>query len=253
MKKIILECDKTITKYDNKLPVYFQGWLMEHISPEIADNWHNDGLKPYSLSVVEEHKKISFEINLFTNDAINVVEELLLGDDMSEIKLESSFQKVFRILSKDTQELSKKELSDIFYRSESNNQFTIKFLSPTSFKTNGEYHMFPDIRLLLQSIMRKYNFVYENSSEIDEDLFNELVSKTKIVSYRTFSSYHPIHKTYIPGFKGDIKIRCKGNQTIVNYLAMLMEFSNFSGVGIKNTMGMGAIQTKEVKKGGKYE
>lgn len=252
MKKIILKSTKTIKKYDNKLPLHFQGWLMDNIEPDLASKWHRNGLKPYSIYVSEGNNEVHFEINLFNSESIVPIEKILLNEELNELKFNSSFQEKYIIDDKELISIRKKDLSDIFYRSESNNEFTIKFLSATSFKSNGEYLMFPDINLILKSLMRRYNYVFENSNEIDWDLFNELVSKTKIVSYRTFSSYHPIHKVYIPGFKGDIKIRCNGNQTIVNYLAMLIKFSNYSGIGIKNTMGMGSVRAREVVKGVKH-
>ena len=114
-------------------------------------------------------------------------------------------------------------------------------MSPMSFKVQGDYYFFPDLELMFRNLMQKYNATFENTNIVDNDLLQEILENSKIVSYKIQSSYYPIHKAFIPGTIGRIKIRFKGNQTLTNYTQMLLNFGVFSGIGVKTGMGMGHI------------
>lgn len=42
-----------------------------------------------------------------------------------------------------------------------------------------------------------------------------------------------------------IKLKCTGNKEFRSLMNMLIKFGEYSGVGIKNSMGMGAIRLRE--------
>jgi len=251
VRKITLVCEKSVPIFENKLSVHFQGWLMRQIDSQYADELHKSQLKPYTIHTTQNRGDLHFVITMLTEHSKDVISNVLLNNNFEQFSLDSSQQKTFIIKEKKVEEKSQRDLSNLFYQKESYYQFDITFESPTSFKSQGEYVFMPDVRLFFQSIMQKYNFIFEESTRIETDLLNELCEKTKIVNYRIESSYHPIHRTHIPGFKGTIKLSCDGNNTLLNYLSMLLSFADYSGVGIKTSMGMGALSTKGIKKGEK--
>lgn len=251
VRKITLVCEKNVPIIENRLPVYFQGWLMNQIESQYADELHKPQLKPYTIYTTYDGGELSFVITMLTEQSEDVISNIMLNKEFTQFNLDSSQQKAFKIIRKKIEEKSQQDLSNLFYQKESFSQFDVIFKSPTSFKSGGEYVFLPDLRLIFQSLMQKYNFIFEESTIIETDLLNELCNHTKIVNYRIESSYHPIHRTYIPGFKGKIRLSCTGNKTLLNYLSMLLSFADFSGVGIKTSMGMGAVSTKGIKKGEK--
>lgn len=234
---------------EHKLGVYFQGWLMHQLPDEIATTLHHSTIKPYSISVRHSGNTVIFTVSLLGDEMTRHVEPILLNEDLKAFTLSSSKQKEFKVQKIQIETLTQAELSKIFYQDSAPKHYRIKFLSATSFKEDGEYIMFPDLKLLLQSLMQKYNVIFEKNNHVDQDLLNDLILKTRIVNYRLQSSYYPVHKSFIPGFLGEIKIACYGNQTLRNYLNMLLTFGSYSGVGIKTTMGMGTIECIKVKKG----
>jgi len=249
MKKIILRCEDSTNKKDNKLGVYFQGWLLHQLPDEVATALHESIIKPYTVSVKQKNGMVEFIVTVLKDDLIREVDKVLLSDGLNTIGLTSSKQKEFMIKERVVKVLTEKDLSQMFYQVDAAKKYALEFYSSTSFKAEGEYYFFPDLRLIYQSLMRKYNVIFENNNHVDQDLLNELVAKTKIVSYRVQSTYYPIHKSFIPGFTGTIKVSCFGNQTLANYLNMLLRFGSFAGVGIKTSMGMGAVEYQEIKKG----
>lgn len=76
----------------------------------------------------------------------------------------------------------------------------------------------------------------------DEDTLEELVTQSEIVRYRLQTIPFPLEKTNITGFIGNICIHIKGPETMARYVRMLAKFGEFSGVGIKTGMGMGAMK-----------
>ncbi|WP_164544043.1 CRISPR-associated endoribonuclease Cas6 [Jeotgalibaca ciconiae] len=245
MRKITLICEKERNRNTNKLAVYIHGWLMENLEEEFVSALHNQELNHYTLHVERKNDYIYIVVTLLDEDKTYLIEEFLLSSTLNEIIIKSTNEK-YKIVGRNIEDKSLSELTERFYQEDSKNTFQITFLSPTSFKSNGEYIMFPDLRFIFQSLMNRYSFVFEGNKKVDKDLLDELCDKTKIVSYRLNSSYYPVHQSYIPGYFGEIKIRCKGNKTLVNYLNMILEFGEFSGVGVKTAMGMGAILVKQV-------
>ena len=51
----------------------------------------------------------------------------------------------------------------------------------------------------------------------------------------------------IPAFLGTVTLKIDGPQQMVNLIHLLLRFGEFSGVGIKCAMGMGAIELLEKK------
>ncbi len=249
MRKIILECKNNDTKEDYKLASYFQGWLLEKVGSSYATEVHLPKMNAYTLSVQNGRDSILFIVTLLDDKSRQEMGAVLLDPKLTDIAFKSGKKGKYFIQRKIVVDKTQADLTEIFYHGNSESTFRIYFQTPTSFKSEGEYVIFPDVRLLIQSLMKKYNALFEDTEYVDVELLDELSAATRIVSYKLVSSYYPIHRTFIPGFKGEIKIRCKGNQTLRNYLGMLLEFANFSGIGIKTSMGMGAVKTEEVKKG----
>ena len=100
----------------------------------------------------------------------------------------------------------------------------------------------PDIRLLFGSLMRKYSASSKTVEMIDEETLDYIVSHTSISDFRIRSTRFPLEGIKIPSFMGEITLHFTGTDTMARYAKMLLEFGEFSGVGIKAGMGMGAIR-----------
>lgn len=241
MRKIILECEYNNKKWHNKSAVYFHGWLMQHLDNEYVSALHESEMNAYTIHARRKQSTIEFVISLLNEEAIDQISPILLNPDTKSISFHST-NETYLIQKRNIEDFTQSDLSRMFYDDKKIRHFEIEFITPTSFKRNGEYTLFPDLRLIYQSLIQKYTFIFEESKEVDKELLQSLVERTKIVSYQLRSSYHPIHRTHIPGFIGKIKIKSSANQTLSNYLHMLLMFGEFAGVGIKTSMGMGAIK-----------
>lgn len=240
MKKILLTCE-TSKKYSYDLAPKLHGWLMEHMDSEMAENFHISQVNPYSLRVIPQKNMVLLDISVLDESIEEIFDEILLDDSLEKIVLGNNSEITLKIIDKEVKFLSAKQLADSFYVNKPKREIQINFLTATGFKVKGEHVYLPDILLIFQNLMMRYTVIFESTNKIDKELLKEIVDKTKIVSFSIQSSYYPIHGRYIPGFIGKIKIRCNGSNTLTSYLNLLLCFAEYSGIGIKTSMGMGAV------------
>jgi len=221
-----------------------QGVIMENIDEGFAERLHLQGLNPYSQYVESRRDGRYWVIQTLTQEAGKQIIDPLLSPAFLSFHL-NRIGKDISILEKTQSETHIKELIDNFYFGQSERIFRMRFLTPTAFKSKGEYIFYPNLRLLYGSLMRKYAAVCENEAEQDEDTLESLVENTMIVRYDLKSVYNEIGRSRLPAFCGMIVIKATGSQQLVNYLHFLLRFGEYSGVGIKSAMGMGAIKIFE--------
>lgn len=127
------------------------------------------------------------------------------------------------------------------------NQFTFRFKSPTSFRSQGQQILFPTPELFLTSLMQKWNVFARKkiTREIAEDFKKILVTRYSLETQEvSFSDYKII------GFTGEASYKLPPGidpmvKIVVNALAGL---APYSGVGYKTPMGLGWVEMKSDRK-----
>ena len=233
--KLELEADDIDYKKSSNL----QGILMENIDTEYAGILHGNQLNPYSQCLIRENGKNIWCIKTLTEEAYEQIIQ-----PMSEVK-SVVFKKSGRDVGVTKWQMDRceeRELLDEFYDTSCSKYLDIQFMSPTAFKQDGRYVIYPDLRLIYGSLMRKYSAASGELDMIDEDLLNQLTDYSSITRYRLQTILFPMEKINITGFVGNISIRVHGPETLARYVRLLLRFGEFSGVGIKTGMGMGAMR-----------
>jgi CRISPR-associated endoribonuclease Cas6 len=222
-----------------------QGVLMEQIDSEFALFLHTQSLNPYSQSITLENGKTVWCVKTLNKNSYQNIIIPLKNDTFNKFTITKKNINV-EIVSKELIIKSKKELLEEFYNIPSDKNIKIEFITPTAFKSNGRYVIMPDLRLIFQSLMNKYSASSDNELQMfDEDTLEQLVDYSEISSYRLKSTYFPIEGVKIPSFKGELGIRFHGTDTMARYARMLFEFGQYSGIGIKTSMGMGACRIEK--------
>ncbi|SFG15501.1 CRISPR-associated endoribonuclease Cas6 [Ligilactobacillus ruminis] len=245
MKKLLLKCRRECDIDDCRESVYLHGWLMNHLDDDFASELHQAGMNPMSIQVVHDEESVSFIINLLTEKACNEVEPLIMSDSLNMIRINSGNQHEFEIIEKSVFERSESDLSKIFYGNDCSKVLKLKIMTPTAFKTNGKYVFLPDVRLVFQNLMKKYGCAFEKGEDIDFELLDEICIKVEVAAFSLKSRRFYLHKAYVNGFQGYLTLVCHGSQTLTNYIAMLLKFAEYSGIGVKTSMGMGAVRILE--------
>lgn len=227
----------------NKASV-LHGVIMENIDYEYANKLHEDGLKPYAQFIRREENKYVWYIKTISIEAYENIIEPLNSLDFKEFVVKHNALNV-KIIEKrlDIQKLD--DFFDSFYDLKSARVYNIEFKTPTAFKSSGKYQFYPEVEKILQSIMNKMNSVMENKSVFDEEVYEQLCNSIEIVGYNLHSIKFELEGTRIPAFMGSITIKIHGNQTMCTFMKKILEFGNYSGVGIKTALGMGNIECIE--------
>lgn len=243
MKKVQLHLSKVEIR-DDDLVAKLQGFLMSRISADFADFLHEQETNPYSLNLYSTREKMIWTVNLLAQEAEEEILPQLL--DLKEIQL-NTYSESISVKGLEIQTLSQQSLLEVFQEDNPSSIVYIHFYTPTTFKRQGKFVLFPDTRLIFQSLMQKYSRLIEGKSEIEEETLQFLADHSQISSYQLRSHHFPIHGRKYPAFRGRVTIRIQGASSLKAYAHMLLRFGEFSGVGTKCSLGMGGMRIEERK------
>lgn len=216
-----------------------QGIIMENIDSQYASYLHGNQLNPYSQYVIKKDGISQWHIQTITTEAYeNIILPLV---NLKKIEIKKKALEV-KISARELQTYEEKGLIREFYDVKCPKYLEINFLTPTAFKRDGKYVAYPDLRLVYGSLMRKFSEASNEIDMVDENILQELTDKSEIIRYRLRTIPFPLEQIKITGFIGNVCIRINGPETLARYVRMLIKFGEFSGVGIKTGIGMGAMQ-----------
>lgn len=219
------------------------GILMELIDPEYADRLHSDGRKPFHqyISRMTENSFL-WTICALNREAKEKIIDILVNRKtfyMKHKELELYVKKWS--LSGTTYE----ELIQKYYFSEQPRDITIQFLTPTAFKSNGQYVFIPDTRLIFQSLIQKYNSFSSNTKVDGMEIIEHYKDYSFIKKYKLHSVRFSLEGVWISAFLGEITVYIKGPKQMVSLAHMLVAYGEYAGIGIKTALGMGSIVKRE--------
>lgn len=227
-----------------KLSIYmssnFHGVIMETIDSAYASALHRSKLNPFSQHL-EISDKVEWVICAYTEEAYEKIIIPFMSVDFREFAIKNRSIHI-QIQKKELKQISKRELFERFDYEEADCLMKIEFLTPTSFKRDGRYVIFPDLELIYKSLMNKYSAASEIIDMYDENILYELLDNSCIEQYNLRTCFMPLERVKINAFRGSITIRVSGNNILARYVRLLLEFGEYSGVGIKCSIGMGAIK-----------
>lgn len=224
--------------------IMLQSILMSQINKEYAESMHESGLHPYRQSLENKEGKNIWSISVTNKEAYDQIINPLLSTEFQEFFLVHDQSKIY-VKEKDVVQIMKKEMTEKYYFEDAPRYIEIGFTTPTAFKSQNQYIFYPDLRLIYQSLMNKYEASSEEETMKSKELLEQMVVNTNIVQYNLKSCYYSISKVKIPAFMGRIKVKIDGPQTLVNFANLLFRFGEYSGIGIKTAMGMGNMKIIE--------
>jgi len=215
------------------------GCLAAMMKTETAQWLHDNIRSPLSQNIIfdKQNQKFIWEINSFDE---------LLSDEIAEIlqkNKEFHAQKADMYFSTesirheqikgfaDIRPLSAKLMEEKY--------ISLDFLTTTALKKNGAFLVFPDMEMILRNWWNSWNMIFPDTPFDDEDAFLLLVKGTFISSYHISSSVYRMKGNDIRGFYGNMIIGNRLSHPMKELLHALMVMSEYSGTGVKTTLGMG--------------
>ena len=219
----------------------FHGYLMENIDSAYAEYFHYNTTNPFTSCIFKDTKEDKFfwRVTTFSQKAYDMLmsyfskgipEKIYLKNKDLEINVKSF-------------SIQKKSYEDLFL--EATERKRIKLMSPTSFKSDGITHIFPNISTLISGVIAKINQHSETAELEDKKIVNELLEKVYIKDYNLRTKIFHLESIKIKGFIGTMDLAIKGeDRTLANILNFLIFMSEYTGLGIKTSLGMGGVKVE---------
>ena len=214
----------------------FQGFLMENINNDYAEYLHKLKVNPYSQYINKTKDETYWNIATTNKEAYEKIINPILSLD--EIIIKDKDLKL-KILDKSLNIIKREDfIEKNLFESIDSKEINFNFLTPTAFKRGNRYVIIPEPVLIFQNLIRKFDSSGEEEI-FSYDLLEEIENSVHISKYNLKSRLFYLEKTKIPGFIGGLSMRSGTNKEIINILNLLNKFSEYSGTGIKSSMGMG--------------
>lgn len=227
---------------DSCLASLFQGVLMQKVSEQFAAQMHISAVRPYSQYITNCDDRIVWTVCTLNKNTRKNIIDILLSDSFRTVCLDNK-NITLKAEEKKLTEVSYSELLDKYYlHGESSRYISLQFLTQTAFKRNGKYVIMPDSQMILNNLIRKFDCVCEQNEIYDDMLAEYITEHTEIVEYCLRSRKYSMEGITIPSFTGTVKLKLGGNKEFICLSNMLLDFAQYSGIGIKTAMGMGACQ-----------
>ena len=231
-------------RHGSYLASLMQGVLMEQVETDFARSLHENRIHPYSQYVLATGNDITWTVNALSDEGkCQLIDPLM--ENLKETIFLSHREETLQILEKSLVRADYEELIEKYYFGNCRRDLHISFLTPTSFKQNGKYCIFPTARLFFQSLMLRYDAGSKDSRIYSEEMVNEFEQYAEITDYRLRSVKYSMEGVRIPSFIGDCTFLIRGPQQLVNVAHLLAQAGCYTGVGIKTGMGMGAMSVRE--------
>ena len=118
------------------------------------------------------------------------------------------------------------------------------FWTPTAFKSKGGYVNLPTPRFIVQSLMKKWNGCVTECPIEDEDNkgMEAMASGLRCQNFRIHDKIFHLKGNSIPGFTGELTLDNQLSGFQWQLLNAMLLFADYSGIGIKTTLGMGGVE-----------
>lgn len=129
-----------------------------------------------------------------------------------------------------------------FRKTVGDGEVRIRFCTPTAFRSRGTYVCFPTTRLIVQSLLRKWNTWMGDELLLDEDETDILADGLPCVRFRLHRTGFRLKRQEIPGFVGEMTFGNVLEGEAREHASLLLHFAEYAGVGIKTALGMGGTE-----------
>ncbi len=218
---------------ESHLGYYMYGALMEHIPFSLGEKYHNDGFTPIRQYIYRKNGLYLWTVTLF-GEAISPLESALTVGSLWHLHREN-----IRLTCQSVETSPLLFPEDFFYRDEQKNILT--FHSATAFKQKKQYQNIPSTHLLFQSLSRKWNEAFPTAMIEDQDGkgIESMAQGVYFKDYFLKQEKYLLKNQEISGFVGKLQLGFRLSGFHLELCKALLEFGNYSGVGIKTALGMG--------------
>lgn len=218
-------------------PLY--AWLLSQIPEHEGDRLHEQGMRPISQYLWNnlQTRENWWTVNLLNDEAVECFLPVLEKKESAQLHQRS--------IEFTSCEVERIEDAHVFVRRAQKlsleNRFPLELLTPTSFRQEGRYAIFPQESLILQSLIARWGMCFPEMPLDDPDAMQAMLRGLHIVDYRLQTLRHPLKQTRIPSFIGRVVLEARLPAPLMEVFKTLYCFAPYSGLGVKTALGMGGV------------
>lgn len=216
--------------------------LLEHLPGVLGARLHQEGTTPVSQFLVREETGPLWTVTLLGEEAEALAGPLLEALPPLTLRRQGI---TFTASAAEKQVIAQPE--ELFLRGAAGRgQWQLELLTPTAFKSRGQYRTLPTPRLLLQSLLKKWNGCFPDCP-IEDPTGEGLEAMAAGLRWGEFSlrsQTFPLKGGVVPGFVGSLAVEDRLTGFHRQLADALLVFSGYAGVGIKTALGMGGTRCR---------
>lgn len=216
--------------------------LLEEAPAAFGDGVHRDAVTPVSQFLVSQKESLCWTVNLLgevSEDALGPILERADGFHLRKdgVYLRAARRQVQRIA--DVDELLTQSMAH-------GGTYRLCFRTVTAFKSQGQYLNLPTRRLIVQSLIKKWNGCFPDCpiEDTDGEGMEALAAGLRCKRFRLYDRMYYLKGSSIPGFVGEMVLENRLPGFHRQLAGALLLFSAYAGIGIKTTLGMGGVEVE---------
>lgn len=235
-------------KINSSMGSVFHGALMDIVGAETAEWLHaQNASRPFNQCVYYNRVLgVPFwRITVLNEEAETRIMEPVINAVGKELFLrQKNYAIEIGAVTTDKSSSYQKIADDAFLSDDVPKGGSISMLTATSFKRDGEYVIMPEVYLIFQSLLNRWNLFSDKNKLVEQELDKELAGCCHIIGYSLYSQVFSLENSKVTGFRGDIRVRFRANEMVRRIMGMLFAYSQYAGLGIKTALGMGAVDAQ---------
>lgn len=216
--------------------------LLEEAPASFSFSAHEDAVTPVSQFLTVQKDALLWTVNLLGEDSENALGPVL--ELVEHLRLQKD-NIVLSVQSRRTQKVPDVD-SLLAMGAAHSGLHHLRFCTATAFKSKGQYLNLPTSRLIIQSLMKKWNGCFPDCPIEDDDGegMEALAAGLQCKQFRLRDRTYYLKGRAIPGFVGELTLENRLGGFHRQLASSLLLFAAYAGIGIKTTLGMGGTQTR---------
>ena len=216
--------------------------LLEEAPSSFSSGVHEDMVTPVSQFVTAQDNSLLWIVNLLGRDSESALGPLL--EQAMHFRLQKDNTVLF------VQERRSWNIPDVdnllTLGASHSRMHHLRFCTATAFKSRGQYLNLPTSRLIVQSLIKKWNGCFPDCpiEDADGEGMEAIAAGLRCRQFRLRDRTYFLKGSAIPGFVGELMLENRWGGFHRQLASALLLFSAYAGVGIKTTLGMGGVQVQ---------
>ena len=214
--------------------------LLESAPPAFGTGVHQDGVTPVSQYFISKGSTLHWSVTLLGQRCQEALGPALERQEVFALQRDNIRLKV---LARSVRTVPDVETL-LTWAAGCSGSHRLQFRTAAAFKSQGQYLNLPTARLIVQSLLKKWNGCFPDCpiEDVDGEGMETLAAGLRCQRFQLSDRMFYLKGNLIPGFVGTLSLENQLAGFRRQLADALLIFSGYAGVGIKTALGMGGVE-----------